>query len=60
MLPIGQDHFLEGVTQLRPAVFQIFALSQHLGPFEQLSQLARRNFGISGGKINELGLLMLK
>jgi len=34
LLLIGQDHFLEGIAEHGPAVFQIFPFGHHLGPFD--------------------------
>ena len=57
LLPVGKDHFLEGIPELNTAVFQVFPFSDHLGPFHQLAHVARFDPGVLGGKIEEHGML---
>ena len=55
LLPVGQDHFIQGVPEHGPAVFQIPAFGDHFGPFDQLAQVAPGNLGILGGEIEGCG-----
>ena len=59
LLPVGQDHFIQGVLEHGPAVFQIPAFGDHFGPFDQLARVARGDFGVPGGANDKYNLLLL-
>jgi len=40
LLPVGQDHFIEGVLQHLPALLDVPALRDDLGPLDQLPHVA--------------------
>jgi hypothetical protein len=60
LLPVGQNHLVQGIPEHGPAVFQILAFGDHFGLFDQLAQVARGNLGIFGGEIDKHGGLLYR